>query len=538
MRRPFDKARVTAICALCALTVSALDLAAPPGAEAQSPSFDPSAFTVYHGDAAGSGVVASISAVRTAQPVWTSPSLDGQIFGEPLADGGRVYVATENDTVYALSAATGAIDWSRHVGTPVPSGSLPCGDITPEVGITGTPVIDQSRSEIFLVADEFLDGSPSHHLIGLSLASGAVELNERVDPPGSAPAAILQRTGLTLDAGRVVFGFGGNYGDCSTYHGWVVGAGETGGTPLDFEVDSAAGDDQGAIWMGGAAPAVDNEGDIWVEAGNGSVKSTAEAYDDSDSVLELSSSLRLLQYFAPSTWASDNASDLDLSMEPALLTDGAVVAAGKSRIAFLLNRTHLGGIGGQEAELGSLCSNDIDGGSAVIGSTVYLPCLSGVVAIAVGVSPPALHLRWSSDTGGGPPLVAAGLVWTIGQNGELYGLDPRTGQVRQQAQVGTPANHFPTPSVGDGLLLAPSSDRVVAFSAPAAGGTTTTTGAGGGTTTTATTAPTSTSTTPRPTKAPSRGLPTGLSALIVVAGVAIGGTAAWLIARRRGGRTS
>ena len=65
--------------------------------------------------------------------------------------------------------------------------------------------------------------------------------------------------------------------------------------------------------------------------------------------------------------------------------------------------------------------------------------------------------------GWGPPIVAAGLVWTIGQNGTLYGLDSSTGAVRQQAVIGAPANHFPTPSVGDGLLLAAAANQVVAF---------------------------------------------------------------------------
>ena len=74
----------------------------------------------------------------------------GKIYGEPLVSSGRVYVATENDTVYALSSATGAVVWSTHVGAPVPSESLPCGDISPTVGITGTPVIDQSRGETSL----------------------------------------------------------------------------------------------------------------------------------------------------------------------------------------------------------------------------------------------------------------------------------------------------------------------------------------------------------------------------------------------------
>jgi hypothetical protein len=70
---------------------------------------------------------------------------------------------------------------------------------------------------------------------------------------------------------------------------------------------------------------------------------------------------------------------------------------------------------------------------------------------------------WRSANGGGPPIVAAGLVWTIGSDGVLYGLSPATGAVRQHATVGTSTNHFPTPSVGNGLLLVPTADRVIAF---------------------------------------------------------------------------
>jgi outer membrane protein assembly factor BamB len=262
--------------------------------------------------------------------------------------GGLVFVATENDTVYALSASSGSVEWSTHLATPVPSGLLPCGDITPTVGITGTPVLDAARGEVFVVADELINGKPAHQLVGLSTSTGKTELNENVDPAGSRPAAILQRTGLTLDAGRVVFGYGGNFGDCSTYHGWVMSVPEAGGPPAAFAVDSGAGESQGAVWMGGAAPAVDANGNIWVTAGNGSVFSGSHAYDDSDSVLELSPSLALEQYFAPSSWPSDNAQDLDMSTGVALLADGQVVAASKSRIVYLLNGASLGGIGGQE----------------------------------------------------------------------------------------------------------------------------------------------------------------------------------------------
>ncbi len=151
-------------------------------------------WTVYHGTPAGTGVATPVSSVTLSSPAWTSPALDGQLYGEPLVSGGRVIVATENDTVYALSSATGAVQWSTHVGTPVPSGSLPCGNISPTVGITGTPVIDETRSEVFVVADELVHGTPAHELVGLDTASGRTELTQDVDP-----ARLQARRSLATD---------------------------------------------------------------------------------------------------------------------------------------------------------------------------------------------------------------------------------------------------------------------------------------------------------------------------------------------------
>ena len=96
---------------------------------------------------------------------------------------GRVYVATEDNTVYALSAATGAVAWSRHLATPVPSARCRAATSRPPVGITGTPVIDPARGEIFVVADE---ESQDGHLraAGLSTSTGKVEMTRDVDPPG------------------------------------------------------------------------------------------------------------------------------------------------------------------------------------------------------------------------------------------------------------------------------------------------------------------------------------------------------------------
>jgi outer membrane protein assembly factor BamB len=420
--------------------------------------------------------------------VFTSPTLTGQLYGEPLVSGADIYVATTADVVYALSATTGQVVWRTTVGAPVPSTDLPCGDISPTVGIVGTPVIDPARQELFAVADELVDRAPAHRLVGLSLTNGTLVLNQAADPPGSRPAAILQRTGLALDAGRVVFGFGGNDGDCSTYHGWVESVPESGGTPSTFEVDPAPGDLQGAIWMGGAAPVVDATGNLWVAAGNGSVTSAARPFDDSDSVLELSPTMQLLAYFAPTTWPTDNADDKDLgSSAPAVLPDGLVVQVGKSQTAYLLRAAHPGGVGGQVATLGAVCPGDVMGGDAFTPSTgtpatstpatstpatstpaaatvVYLPCQAGVVALAVQPSPPAMHVLWRTTTGaGGPPIVADGLVWTISQSGVLYALSPQTGRAVEQLPVGDVANHFPTPTVVNGLLLAPAASRVVAF---------------------------------------------------------------------------
>jgi outer membrane protein assembly factor BamB len=469
-RRRSRPRRRFAVAGMCVSTVLAASIGINAASPSQAVSPAPVAgtnlnWTVYHHDLRGSGLDTSGTSFSPATLAWTSPSLDGQLYGEPLVFAGRVFVATENDTVYALAATNGRVLWSRHLAAPVPAGDLPCGNITPTVGITGTPVIDPGRQELFVVADELVTGAPAHKLVGVNLTTGAVMLNQLVDPPGSTPAAQLERDGLTLDQGQVVFGFGGNNGDCSTYHGWVVAVPEGGGTLKTFEVDAGTGELRGAIWMGGAAPVVDHLGNVWVAAGNGSVTSSTGPYDNSDSVLELSSLLKLLQFFAPVDWFSQNLDDADLgSSSPALLNDGLVFQAGKSDTAYLMRQAALGGIGGQVAELGSICGGVVDGGEAFNGNVVYAPCRVGVEALQVGTSPPSVTKLWQTTSGsGGPAIIVGGFVWTISQAGVLYALNSSTGSVAQQFSIGAVVNHFPTPSVGDHLLLAPTATKVVAF---------------------------------------------------------------------------
>ncbi len=420
-------------------------------------------WTTYHGNSIESGISPSTANFQHAKLAWTSPALDGQLYGEPLVEGSLVVAATENNVVYGLNATTGAVVWSTSVGSPVPYSSLPCGDIKPNVGITSTPVIDVARSEVFVVADEVSGAVISHHLFGLALGSGSVLLDQVVDPAGTLPAAQLQRPALALDRGSVVIGFGGNAGDCSTYHGWIVSVPEAGGTMHTWEADATPPNDQGAVWLGGAAPVVDGNGDIWFATGNGSNTSGASP-DGSDSVMELTSSLSVLQTFTPSTWRTDNANDFDLgSSPPALMGNGLAFMAGKSHIAYLLNVSKLGGVGGQLTQR-PFCGTDVDGGEAFTTTVVYAPCLAGVVAVKVNAHSHKMRVLWSTKTdSSGPPILTGNIVWTMRLDGTLFGLHKSNGRVANQLAVGAPANHFPTPSVGDGFLLAASSNRIVAF---------------------------------------------------------------------------
>ena len=257
-----------------------------------------------------------------SRPAWTSSVLDGQLYGEPLVADGRVVAATENDTVYVLAANSGQVLWSRHLATPVPSDDLPCGDISPQVGITGTPVIDLGRHEIFVDADTLISGpaasggvEASHRLFGLDLFTGKVELDQAAMPSaGEDQLAQLQRPGLALDDGEVVIAYGQNAGDCpgpnGPAHGFVVSIPETGGQLHYFQIGS--GQDRGAVWMGGSSPVVDSQGNVYVASTDGYDLGTGQPYDDSDAVLELSPLMQLESIFYPKDWQTLSADDLDL----------------------------------------------------------------------------------------------------------------------------------------------------------------------------------------------------------------------------------
>jgi outer membrane protein assembly factor BamB len=356
------------------------------------------------------------------------------VYASPLIVNGHVIVATENNTVYSLDLFTGAVVWQIHLGDPVDASSLPCGDIGPVTGITGTPAVDQASGRLYVVA--YLR-SHHHMLFGLSLVNGSVVVQQDIDPAGSTPTVQQERGALAIASGFVYVPLGGLYGDCGSYHGYVVAVPLAGGQPLNYRVPSAVG---AGIWTA-AGPAIDASGNVYVVTGNGSSRSS---FDYSNSVIELSPDLSAVKsYFAPSNWVALNVGDVDLGALGPSLLPGAVLAVGKDGVAYLMRAGQLGGVGGQISSR-AVCGGAY-GGTAVFQSVVYVPCTDGLYAVSGGSG--GLNVLWHAGRPSmGSPIVSAGAVWAIEPgSGTLFALDPRTGSALYSAGLGA-AMHFSTPA--------------------------------------------------------------------------------------------
>jgi polyvinyl alcohol dehydrogenase (cytochrome) len=370
--------------------------------------------------------------------------------------GSRVFVATENDTVYALDAATGRSVWTQHLGEPVPRSALPCGNIDP-TGITSTPVIDAAAGLLYAV--DYLRQPPHHELVALDLGSGAVRFHEPIDPPGANPLPHQQRAALAMANGTVYVPFGGLFGDCGEYHGWVVGASAADGSQRGvYQVPTHR---EGAIW---AAAAITPAGDVYVATGNGD--STTD-FDYSNAVLHLSADLKLLDYFAPREWADLNRRDADLgSTGPILLDGGLILQIGKTGIGYLLQADRLGKIGGEVMQA-SLCGGGAYGGAAHAGGMVYVACRDGLYAVRVQGQ--AFSVVWRGPQfNAGAPLITDDAIWTLDDGStSLYALNPQTGSVLFRAPAGQGSNppHFLTPSAAHGRIFHSRGRTIAAYGA-------------------------------------------------------------------------
>ena len=438
-----------------AIVVAALGACGPPPATAHQGGHvragSHANWPMYHADARRSGSVAGLPAAGRLAIGWSRP-LNGAVYGQPLVIGDTVIAATERDTVYGLSLATGRVRWATHVAAALPLGSQPCGNIDP-LGITSTPVF--YRGLVYALAQ---DGRSKHVLVGLDPASGRVRYRRPVPSPDRRPFYDQQRAALAAGNGLIYAAFGGHFGDCGPYVGSVVGvpaAGPGAGTKpvVSYKVPSR----KAGIWATGG-PVIDASGTVFVGVGNGG---TSPPYDDSDSVTALSPDLHRTGVFAPASWVADNRADLDLgSMTPALTSAGQILTVGKRGIGYLLSANRLGGIGGQIAKL-RICR--AFGGPAVRGDTVIVPCAAGGPA-AVGTLGSQLTVSWRGPSSAdGSPVIGGGAVWvTDTANGVLYELSPRTGGIRHQIRLGSQLAHFASPSLSGRLVLIGTLHGVVA----------------------------------------------------------------------------
>ena len=411
-------------------------------------------WTEYHGGPSRSGIGPATPALGSPKISWNVP-VDGEVYASPLIVGGHVIVATEQNSVYSLDLFTGAIVWRAQLGEPVAAASLPCGNITPVTGITGTPAVDARAGRLYVVA--FLRGE-RHVLFTLSLVDGSVIAQRVVDPTGSVPATQQERGALAIGSSYVYVPFGGLFGDCGEYHGYLQAVPLRGGPTLTYRtpVEREAG-----IWSPAGAT-VSASGAVYVVTGNGSLTTTF-AY--SNSVLKLSPDLHVESYFAPSNWQSLDAGDVDLgSVGPMLLPSlGVVVAIGKQGVAYLLKADALGGVGGQVA-MRAVCAGAWGGMARSETETmVWIPCSDGLVALSV--TPTSLSVAWRAARPRlGSPILAAGALWAIEpESGRLYTLDPASGSVLYTTSLGS-ADHFSTPAATEGFVVAPAGTHVVAVS--------------------------------------------------------------------------
>ncbi|MEY9951832.1 PQQ-binding-like beta-propeller repeat protein [Leifsonia sp. EB34] len=419
------------------------------------------AWSSYHAGPERTGAVAAGAPLASLVRAW-SADLGGAVFGQPVVADGRVIAATETNRVVALDPA-GAVVWSASLGAPLTDvGSVAgCGDIDP-LGITSTPAVDPATGTVYVVGEVSTGGGAvQHRLEGFSVATGQVVLSEAVDPPlpaGEDPVHLLQRASLVVANGRVYVSFGGNYGDCGAYHGWVVGVNET-GAPALVSFEAAADGQGGAIWQGGGAPAVDAAGNIYVSTGNSNPDPAAGGPDPvqyAESVVKLSPDLKPLAAFKDHGAGGDD--DLGTG-NPVLLPGGLLFVAGKTDVGFVLRQSDLSEV----ASIGGLCGSDPDGGAAYFVATnrLFVPCSGGGIQ-TVDLASARRGQRLSGANGA--PVVIGGTLWAVEYpDGTVSQFDATTGALLQRQAVGDSVPHFVSPSTGLGLLLVGTDSGVAAF---------------------------------------------------------------------------
>ena len=322
------------------------------------------------------------STVNSSTFGWLfSCAIDGNPYAQPLyvpnlaipGNGTHnvVFVATENDSVYAFDADTKPCVQPLWQTSLIPSGSqaiaTPDMDIIfPTVGITGTPVIDLPTSTLYVVAATQTigtAGSSSQRLYALDLATGTPEIlpgGAQISSPATQafpffPANQNQRAALLLDNGTVYVAFG-SFGEQGDYNGWVFAyeAGTLNQTGA-FDVTPGSFQARGGIWQSGGGPSADANHNVFVVTGDGAFNAGRQEinYDYSNSFLRLATAggFSLSDFFTP----CDEASGQILgTTAPVLLPVSAgstlqphlLIGGSKGGSLYVVNRDNMGGFVG------------------------------------------------------------------------------------------------------------------------------------------------------------------------------------------------
>lgn len=305
-----------------------------------------------------------------------SLAVDGYVYAQPLYvaqlaipnRGVRnvVYVATERNNVYAFDAddpdAAGPL-WQVNLGAPVPSVDISptYRDLTPEIGITSTPVIDLARETIYVVAKSKNTGANTYHqrLHALDLATGQEKPGSPVEIIASAPGAgtgningvvsfdpllNLNRPGLLLLNGVVYLAFG-SHGGVEPYHGWVLSYDAR--TLRQVAVFNTTPDGgEGSVWQSGQGLVADVDNYIYLVTGNGTFNAQNGGRNYGDSALKLSAAngLTVVDYYTPYNEADLYALDADLGAGGPVLLPGfnRLIFTGKDTVLRVLDTNRMG----------------------------------------------------------------------------------------------------------------------------------------------------------------------------------------------------
>ena len=318
------------------------------------------------------GITPQLVSGGTFGELWSTP-VEGQVYAQPLLDSGTLLVATEKDMVYGLNSVTGAVKWSKSLGEPWSAAEIGCGDLTPDIGVTATPVINAATGIAYLTHKAYVSGKSGPvrwYMDALSVATGAEQAGFPVALSGPAQNAPgqefeakteLQRPGLLLLEGVVYAGFGSDCDD-DPYEGWVFGVAESGAVKARWTSETEGWGS--GIWQSGAGIMSDGPGTMLVSTGNGGVPEDHTPGIEppgnlGESIVRLrvqaDGELKATDFFSPfnaeelNSWDADFASGGVTGLPNEYFGTESIphlaVAVGKDGYVYLLNRDELGGIG-------------------------------------------------------------------------------------------------------------------------------------------------------------------------------------------------